>query len=38
MNSAEIGEKLGLPPPTVRTRLRTALLLLRRKQEGGIGL
>lgn len=35
MNSAEIGAKLDLPPPTVRTRLRTALLLLRRKQEGG---
>lgn len=37
MNSVEIGARLDLPPPTVRTRLRTALLLLRRKQKGGTG-
>ena len=37
MNSAEIGALLDLSPATVRTRLRTALLLLRRKQKGRIG-
>ena len=29
LDASEIGEALGLPPPTVRTRLRRALILLR---------
>lgn len=29
LDATEIGEALGLPPPTVRTRLRRALILLR---------
>jgi RNA polymerase sigma-70 factor (ECF subfamily) len=31
MNATEIGRAMGLPPATVRTRLRTALRLMRRR-------
>lgn len=33
MNSAQIGEALGIPPATVRTRLRAARILLRQYGE-----
>lgn len=35
--SAQIGDRLGIPAATVRTRLRTAMILLRREQERNEG-
>jgi RNA polymerase sigma-70 factor, ECF subfamily len=34
LDSSEIGAMLGVPPPTMRTRLRRALSLLRQRLEG----
>jgi len=34
MDATEIGAALGIPPATVRTRLRRALLMLRERLDG----
>ncbi|MGH2502499.1 MAG: sigma factor-like helix-turn-helix DNA-binding protein, partial [Ktedonobacterales bacterium] len=38
LDSSEIGAMLGVPPATIRTRLRRALSLLRRRLDGLDGL
>lgn len=34
LNSSQIGERLQLPPPTVRTRLRAAAMILKAYEKG----